>query len=91
MGWTAARKLRRVVVNASRVIGVELLCAAAGLDLRAPLRPAAGTSAALRCVRSAVAGPGDDRYLAPDLAAVHELVQSGAVVDAVEVAIGPLG
>ncbi|MGH9116419.1 MAG: histidine ammonia-lyase [Acidimicrobiales bacterium] len=91
MGWPAARKLRRVLVNVARVIGVELMCAAAGLDLRAPLRPAEGTGVARDRLRSVVAGPGADRFLAPDLAAVEELVRSGAVLDSVTEAIGPLG
>jgi histidine ammonia-lyase len=90
MGWTAARKLRRVVLDVSGVIGVELLCAAAGLDLRAPLRPAAGTGAVRDRLRTVVDGPGVDRFLAPDLAAVEELVRSGAIVDAVADAMGPL-
>jgi len=90
MGWTAARKLRRVVVDVSRVVGVELMCAAAGLDLRAPLRPAAGTAAARELIRSCVAEPGVDRFLAPDLAAVEGLVRSGAVLDSVIEAIGSL-
>ena len=90
MGWGAARKLRLVVANLTRVVAVEVCCAARGLDLRAPLAPAPGTGAALSVIRSAVPGPGPDRYLAPELAAVEALVRSGALVDAVEAAIGPL-
>ncbi len=47
MGWGAARKMRAAVVNLARVVAVEAACAARGLDLRAPLSPAAGTAAAL--------------------------------------------
>ena len=50
MGWGAARKLRLVVANLTRVVAVELCCAARGLDLRAPLAPAAGTAAALSVI-----------------------------------------
>ena len=71
MGWGAARKLRTVVANLARILAVELMCAARGLDLRAPLRPGAGTAAALAAVRARVAGPGPDRWLAPDLAAAR--------------------
>ena len=39
MGWGAARKLRRSVANLERILAVELVCAARGLDLRAPLAP----------------------------------------------------
>ncbi|HUA49102.1 MAG TPA: histidine ammonia-lyase [Solirubrobacteraceae bacterium] len=90
MGWGAARKLRVVVANLARVVAVEVCCAARALDLRAPLTPAPGTAAALAVLRSRVPGPGPDRYLAPELAAVEALVRSGALVDAVEAAIGPL-
>jgi SAM-dependent methyltransferase len=90
MGWGAARKLRRVVDNLSRILAVELLCAARGLELRAPLTPAAGTEAARALVESIAGGAGPDRWLAPELAAVERLVRSGEVVAAAEVAAGPL-
>ncbi|MBV8941737.1 MAG: histidine ammonia-lyase [Solirubrobacterales bacterium] len=90
MGWGAARKLRAAVANLTRILAVELACAARGLDLRAPLKPAAGTEAALRALRERVPGPGPDRFISPELAAVEELVRSGRVVQAVEAAIGPL-
>src|SRR6185437_9332169 len=51
MGWGAARKLRIAVANLTRILAVELVCAGHGIDLRAPLQPASGTAAALRCVR----------------------------------------
>jgi histidine ammonia-lyase len=90
MGWGAARKLRAVVRNLTRVVAVELCCAARGLDLRAPLAPAAGTAAALSVLRASVPGPGPDRFLFPELSSVEELVRSGAVLEAVEAAVGPL-
>jgi histidine ammonia-lyase len=90
MGWAAARKLRASVRNLGRILAVELVCAARGLDLRAPLAPAAGTGAALRAVRAVVPGFGPDRLLAPELAAAEKLVVSGELVGAVEAAIGEL-
>jgi histidine ammonia-lyase len=90
MGWAAARKLRTVVANLTRILAVELTCAARGLDLRAPLQPGPGTAAAQAAVRGRVEGPGPDRWLAPDLEAAEELVRSGAVLDAVEAEIGAL-
>jgi histidine ammonia-lyase len=90
MGWGAARKLRTAVANLTRILAVELTCAARALDLRAPLEPGAGTAAARDAVRAAVPGPGPDRFLAPELAEVERLVASGAVVEAVESAIGGL-
>jgi histidine ammonia-lyase len=90
MGWGAARKLRASVANLGRILAVELVCAAHGIDLRAPLVPGAGTGAALAALRTHVEGPGPDRFLAPDLAAAERLLTSGALVAAVEAAIGEL-
>jgi histidine ammonia-lyase len=90
MGWGAARKLRAAVANLARIVAVEVVAAGHGLDLRAPLAPAAGTGAALSALRARVAGPGPDRELAPDLAAAEELVASGALLAAVDEAIGGL-
>ena len=61
MGWSAARKLRTAVANLGRILAVELTAASWGLDLRRPLRPAAGTAAVAargaRRRRRARAGP----------------------------------
>ena len=90
MAWGAARKLRRVLANLGRILSVELACAARGLELRAPLEPAPGTAAALAEVRTVAPGPGPDRWLSPELAELERLVQSGAIVEAVESALGVL-
>ncbi len=90
MGWGAARKLRTSVANLARILAVELTCAARALDLRAPLRPAPGTAAALATVRTRIEGPGPDRYLSPELAAVEALVGTGELLDAVEAVTGAL-
>ena len=90
MAWSAARKLRTVLDNLRRVLAVELTTAARGLDLRAPLEPAAGTAAARGVLRRTVPGPGPDRFLAPELAAAEEAVRDGTVLAAVEAAVGPL-
>ncbi|HSD77554.1 MAG TPA: histidine ammonia-lyase, partial [Solirubrobacteraceae bacterium] len=90
MGWAAARKLRVALANLARILAVELVCAARGLDLRAPQAPAAGTGAALAAVRARVDGFGPDRWLAPELEAAADLVRSGALADAVESAVGAL-
>jgi histidine ammonia-lyase len=91
MGWAAARKLRTAVGHLAKVLAVELVTAARGLDLRAPLTPAPGTAAARDVLRSGgVEGPGPDRLLAPELAAATALVAEGTVVRAVEQEVGAL-
>ena len=57
MGWSAARKLRRAVDGLSRVLAVEVLTAARGIQLRAPLAPAPATAA----VVAALAAPAPSR------------------------------
>jgi histidine ammonia-lyase len=92
MGWSAARKLRTALRHLGQVLAIEMVVAARGLDLRAPLVPAPGTSAARDALRDAgVEGPGPDRLLAPELERAAELVSSGAMLRAVESAVGTLG
>jgi histidine ammonia-lyase len=90
MGWSAARKLRRSIDGLGRVLAVEVLTAARALDLRAPLKPAAGTAAVLALVREHVEGIGPDRYLAPEIEAARTLVMEGRVLAAAETAVGGL-
>jgi histidine ammonia-lyase len=90
MGWGAARKLRRAVVNLQRIVAIELTVAARALDLRAPLRPAAGTDAARATVRGLVPGFGPDREVSPELRLVEQVVADGRLLVEVEAAIGAL-
>ena len=90
MGWNAARKLRLAVSNLTRILTVELSVAARALDLRAPLQPSPATGAVLSLIRQHVRGPGPDRWLSPELAAVEQLVLSSLISDAVADVIGPL-
>jgi histidine ammonia-lyase len=91
MGWSAARKLRRAVDGLTRVLAVELLTAARGLELRRPLSPAPATGAVIAALRAAgVPGPGPDRWLAPEIDAAVQLITSGAAVAAAESVVGPL-
>jgi histidine ammonia-lyase len=82
MGWSAARKLRRAVDGLTRVLAIELLTAARALDLRSPHRPAPATAAVVAGLRGAVAGPGPDRFLAPEIQAAVRYVASGDAVRA---------
>jgi histidine ammonia-lyase len=90
MGWSAALKLRRAVDNLRRILAVELACAARGLDLRAPLRPSPAAAAVLDALRARVDGVGPDRWLAPELATVEELLRDGTIRSAAESGAGPL-
>lgn len=91
MGWSAARKLRRAVDGLTRVLAIELLTAARALDLRSPLTPAPATAAVVAGLRAqSVAGPGGDRFLAPEIETAVDYVKSGDAVRAAETVTGPL-
>ncbi len=85
MGWSAARKLRRAVDGLRRVLAVELITAARGIELRGPVQPAPATGAVLTALRAAgVAGPGPDRFLAPEIEAAVQFIAAGAARAAAE-------
>ena len=91
MGWAAGRKLRRAIDGLTRVLAIEVLTAARGLELRSPLRPGPASRAVVRVLRAAgIPGPGPDRWLAPEIELAVGLVASGAVVVAAESVTGPL-
>jgi histidine ammonia-lyase len=90
MGWAGARKLRRSVDGLTRVLAVELLTAARGIQLRAPLEPSAATGAVISALRESTEGPGMDRFLAPEIEATVQFVATGGALRAVETVTGPL-
>jgi histidine ammonia-lyase len=81
MGWHAARKLRKSIDAFADVIAIELLTAARALALREPLTPSPATGAVAQRVNGVSGGPGHDRWLSPEIAAVGELVRTGELLD----------
>jgi histidine ammonia-lyase len=88
MGWSAARKLRRAVDGLTRVLALELLTAARGIELRSPLEPAPATGAVISALRLTTPGPGPDRMLSPEIEAATQFVRAGGVLSAVQPFIG---
>ncbi|MCK4763426.1 MAG: histidine ammonia-lyase [Candidatus Aminicenantes bacterium] len=89
MGAIAARNAAAIVKNVQQVMAIEMLCAAQGIDFQ-ELAPGAGTKAAHRVIREHVSHLEEDRVLYKDMEKVRELVVSGAIVDAVEEAVGAI-
>ncbi|MDX6245248.1 MAG: histidine ammonia-lyase [Frankiales bacterium] len=83
MGWSAARKLRRALDGLTRVLAIELLTAARGIELRSPLQPAPATGAVIAALRLSTPGPGPDRMLSPEIEAATQFVRAGGVLSAV--------
>ncbi|GGK42049.1 HAL/PAL/TAL family ammonia-lyase [Salinarimonas ramus] len=91
----AGRKARTIVENTEQVVALELLMAAQALSLVEPLAPdhpiGRGTRAALDAIRAVIPPALDgDRWYATEMAQALDLVRSGAIVRAVEDAIGVL-
>lgn len=70
MAMSAAWKLRRIVRNVRYVLAIELMCAAQGIDCRAPLKPGKGVARGHAAVRKLVAPLERDRVLSADIEAI---------------------
>jgi len=84
MGATAALKVRHVAENVERILGLELMAAAQGIDFRreaigADKRLGRGTAPVYTLIRAAVPFITQDVVMYPHIEAVHQLVTSGAV------------
>jgi histidine ammonia-lyase len=93
MGATAARHALRVLEHSERIVAIELICAAQGLDLRGDLlpgiAPGIGVAEAQARIRAVVPRLVHDREPGPDLAAATRLVRDGILVDLAEPPGGP--
>jgi histidine ammonia-lyase len=77
-GPRAGAKAARAVDLARRVIAIELLCAAEGLEAHRPLRSGDGVEAAFAALRARVDPLRGDRPLTPDIEAIAEMIDEGA-------------
>ena len=82
MAAHGAYRLARMLDNLSVIQGVEVMCAAQGIEARAPLKTSQTLQTVVARLREVVPPLGVDRYMAPDMGAATTLVQSGALVQA---------
>jgi histidine ammonia-lyase len=87
MAAHGARRLSRMIENLNVILGVEAITAAQGIDFRAPLPTSTPLQAVVSRLRQDVATLGDDRYMAPDLAAAAKLIGSGALARAAGISL----
>lgn len=85
MAAHGARRLGQMVDNVNRILGVELLCAAQGVDFRAPLKTSEALQRVVARVRKDVETMQDDRYLAPDLEKAAQLIAAGDIITAAQI------
>jgi histidine ammonia-lyase len=77
MSPIAARKAAQIARNAAGVVAVELIAAAEGIDLHAPLRTSPKLQAVHSKVRELTPRCTSDRYWADEMAALQAAVLDG--------------
>ena len=77
MGMGAARRLGPMVANLQNILAIELLAAAQGIDLLAPLRPGVEARRAHEMIRSLSKTLDTDRSLSADIARVAGAAAQG--------------
>ncbi len=80
MGMVSAFKARRVSTNAQRVVAMELLTAAQGLEFLKPLKPGQGVLRLYERVREVVPPVDADRPPAPDVERLARLIAEEPLV-----------
>lgn len=91
MGWHAGLKLRKGIDGLARVLAIELLTSARALDMRdgglATAKSSPVITAVRQAIRAQVEGPATDRYIAPEIEAVFQLVTDGTLLAAANSAL----
>jgi len=78
MGMTGALKLRQIVEHAERIVAIELMCAAQGLEHRRPLMSGREVEGIYKSIRATIPRLEQDRVLATDIDALAAAVRAGA-------------
>jgi histidine ammonia-lyase len=77
MAAFAARRLSEIADNSATIVAIELLAVAQGVELRRPLKTSPQLEPVVAAIRSRVAFYDGDRFFAPDIAAIRDLVRGG--------------
>jgi len=83
MATYAARRLAESSDNTAGIAAIELMVAAQGLEFHRPARSSEVLESVVAAIRDRVPAYDHDRFLAPEIAAIKELVQSELFLDLV--------
>jgi len=83
MGGWAARKALTVVEHVEIVLAIEIMCACQAIEFHRPLKTTEALEKVHALVRSVVPKLEKDRFLQPDVEAIHQLIKSGKIAEAV--------
>jgi histidine ammonia-lyase len=84
MGSIAARKCHQILKNVQKVIAIEMLTAAQGIEFLKPLKCGKGTSTAYNEIRKVVKPLEKDRVMHTDIEKVIALVENEKLLKSVE-------
>jgi histidine ammonia-lyase len=87
MAAHAARRLLHMNANLNVILGVEAMCGVQGIEFRAPLQTSLTLQTAIATLRVDVPAIVEDRYMAPSIEAAARLVETGALIDAVDLPV----
>ncbi len=83
MATYAARRLSQMAENSATVIAIELLAAAQGIGFHRPDKSSEVLEACRDIIRTRVPSYDEDRFFAPDIEAIKQLVLDGIFVPAI--------
>ncbi|CAG4921922.1 histidine ammonia-lyase [Acidithrix sp. C25] len=81
MATFAARRLSEIANNVAVILGIEILVATQGIDLRAPHKTSNALAKVTEIVRRKVAHYEIDHYLAPDIDVARQMVEEGVIAN----------
>lgn len=79
MATFAGRRLQEMAQNTATIVGIEMLCAAQGIDFHAPLKTSAVLQKVMSTIRAIAPFYSEDRYLAPDIDAMTAAVMNETI------------
>jgi len=87
MSTTAARKAAMVLENVEKILAIELLCAAQGLEFHRPLKSSAALEEVHSLIRNRIPFLKEDRELHKDINVLLNMIREGEIASAAKRAI----
>ena len=81
MSAHGAVRLAKMNANLASILGVEAICAAQGIEFRAPLKTSPVLQEILADIRRDIPALNEDRYMAPDLESAAAMITNGALLE----------
>lgn len=82
MAAHGAVRLHRMNTNLRHILAIELLCAARGIEFRAPLKTSTTLQSVIAALRTEVTSLEQDRYMTTDMEVAAGLIKDGAICKA---------